>query len=478
MISNASAFYSLIKSKFPFAPTSKQDMVLMQLSQFIFDGNKNSIYLLKGYAGTGKTSIIGTIVSNLWQAKKSAVLLAPTGRAAKVISNYSKKEAFTIHKKIYFPKKDRGGGVNFVMKPNKHRNTIFIVDEASMISDTPPDSKSIDSSSLLDDLMRYVYSGHECKLLLIGDKAQLPPVKSDLSPALDENRLSLNYNKDVVGIELDEVVRQEQDSGILSNATELRAVLKSKFYESFKFNVHGFSDSVRLIDGYEIMDAINDAYSANGYEETAIIVRSNKRANAYNQQIRQRILFNESELSSGDYLMVVKNNYFWLKPTSEAGFIANGDIVEVLEIFSIKELYGFRFAEVNLRMVDYPNMKPFETVLLIDTIEVESASLSYEESNRLYQEVLKDYADETSKYKRFLGVKNNKFFNALQVKFSYAITCHKSQGGQWNTIFVEQPYLPNGMDKDYIRWLYTAITRAKEKLYLIGFKDEMFVEKD
>jgi len=478
MISNASAFYSLIKSKFPFAPTSKQDMVLMQLSQFIFDGNKNSIYLLKGYAGTGKTSIIGTIVSNLWQAKKSAVLLAPTGRAAKVISNYSKKEAFTIHKKIYFPKKDRGGGVNFVMQPNKHRNTIFIVDEASMISDTPPDSKSIDSSSLLDDLMRYVYSGHECKLLLIGDKAQLPPVKSDLSPALDENRLSLNYNKDVVGIELDEVVRQEQDSGILSNATELRAVLKSKFYDSFKFDVHGFSDSVRLIDGYEIMDAINDAYSANGYEETAIIVRSNKRANAYNQQIRQRILFNESELSAGDYLMVVKNNYFWLKPTSEAGFIANGDIVEVLEIFSIKELYGFRFAEVKLRMVDYPNMKPFETVLLLDTIDVESASLSYEESNRLYQEVLKDYEDETSKYKRFLGVKNNKFFNALQVKFSYAITCHKSQGGQWNTIFVEQPYLPNGMDKDYIRWLYTAITRAKEKLYLIGFKDEMFVDKD
>ena len=478
MISNASAFYSLIKSKFPFAPTSKQDMVLMQLSQFIFDGNKNSIYLLKGYAGTGKTSIIGTIVSNLWQAKKSAVLLAPTGRAAKVISNYSKKEAFTIHKKIYFPKKDRGGGVNFVMQPNKHRNTIFIVDEASMISDTPPDSKSIDSSSLLDDLMRYVYSGHECKLLLIGDKAQLPPVKSDLSPALDENRLSLNYNKDVVGIELDEVVRQEQDSGILNNATELRAVLKSKFYDSFKFDVHGFSDSVRLIDGYEIMDAINDAYSANGYEETAIIVRSNKRANAYNQQIRQRILFNESELSAGDYLMVVKNNYFWLKPTSEAGFIANGDIVEVLEIFSIKELYGFKFAEVKLRMVDYPNMKPFETVLLLDTIDVESASLSYEESNRLYQEVLKDYEDETSKYKRFLGVKNNKFFNALQVKFSYAITCHKSQGGQWNTIFVEQPYLPNGMDKDYIRWLYTAITRAKEKLYLIGFKDEMFVDKD
>ncbi|WP_299126116.1 ATP-binding domain-containing protein [uncultured Winogradskyella sp.] len=478
MISNASAFYSLLKSKFPFTPTSKQDMVLMQLSQFIFDTNKNSIYLLKGYAGTGKTSIIGTIVSNLWQAKKSAILLAPTGRAAKVISNYSKKEAFTIHKKIYFPKKDKGGGVKFVMQPNKHRNTIFIVDEASMIPDTPSDSKSFESSSLLDDLMQYVYSGHQCKLLLIGDKAQLPPVKSDLSPALDENKLSLNYNKDVIGIELDEVVRQEQDSGILSNATELRAVLESNFYDSFKFDLDGFTDSVRLIDGYEIMDAINDAYSENGYEETAIIVRSNKRANAYNQQIRQRILFNETELSAGDYLMVVKNNYFWIKPTTEAGFIANGDIIEVLEIFSIKELYGFRFAEVKVKMVDYPNMRPFETVLLLDTIDVESASLSYDESNRLYQEVSKDYEDEASNYKRFLGVKNNKFFNALQVKFSYAITCHKSQGGQWNTIFVEQPYLPNGMDRDYIRWLYTAITRAKEKLYLIGFKDEMFVEKD
>lgn len=478
MITNASAFYSLLKSKFPFQPTSKQDMVLMQLSEFIFSSSKNSLYLLKGYAGTGKTSIIGTIVSNLWQAKKSPVLLAPTGRAAKVISNYSKKEAFTIHKKIYFPKKEKSGGVKFVMQPNKYRNTIFIVDEASMIPDVPSDSKLFENGSLLDDLMQYVYSGHQCKLLLIGDKAQLPPVKSDLSPALDADKLSLNYNKDIIGLELDEVVRQEQDSGILENATELRAVLETGFYDSFKFNVSPYNDIVRLIDGYEIMDAINDAYSNEGYEETAIIVRSNKRANMYNQQIRQRILFNESELSAGDYLMVVKNNYFWVKPTSEAGFIANGDIVEVLEIFSIKELYGFKFAEVKVKMVDYPRMRPFETVLLLDTISVESASLSYEESNRLYQEVSKDYADETSNYKRFLGVKNNKYFNALQVKFSYAITCHKSQGGQWNTIFVEQPYLPDGMNKDYIRWLYTAVTRAKEKLYLIGFKDDMFEENE
>jgi exodeoxyribonuclease-5 len=476
MIAHASAFYTLLKSKFPFEPTSKQDEVLMQISQFVFDKSSSSVYMLKGYAGTGKTSIIGTLVSNLWQAKKSAVLMAPTGRAAKVISSYSKKEAFTIHKKIYFPKKQKSGGIRFVMQPNKHRNTIFIVDEASMIPDTPSDSKLFENGSLLDDLMQYVYSGHQCKLLLIGDVAQLPPVKSELSPALDANRLELNYNKTVTGLELDEVVRQDQDSGILENATQLRSTLETGLYESFKFNVSGFSDIVRLIDGYEIMDAINEAYSDLGYEETAIIVRSNKRANLYNKQIRERILFKDSELSTGDYLMVVKNNYFWIKPTTEAGFIANGDIIEVLEIYNLKELYGFRFAEVKVRMVDYPRMRPFETVLMLDTLSVESASLSYDESNRLYNEVVKDYANETSNYKRFLGVKKNKYFNALQVKFSYAITCHKSQGGQWNTIFVEQPYAPNGIDKEYVRWLYTAVSRAKEKLYLIGFKDDFFEE--
>ncbi|WP_435413307.1 ATP-dependent DNA helicase [Psychroserpens mesophilus] len=467
-------FYKLLKQKFPFEPTTKQLIVLEQLSQFVYSDVPNNLYLLKGFAGTGKTSIIGTLVSNLWETKRSAVLMAPTGRAAKVISNYSKKEAFTIHKKIYFPKKDKGGGVKFVLQPNKHKNTIFIVDEASMIPDIASDSKLFENGSLLDDLMQYVYSGHKCKLLLIGDKAQLPPVKSDLSPALNAHVLGMNYNKNVTSIELDEVVRQEQDSGILENATRLREVLDNEFYESFKFNVNGFTDIVRLIDGHEVMDAINDAYSENGHEETAIIVRSNKRANLYNQQIRNRILFNENELTVGDFLMVVKNNYFWIKPTTEAGFIANGDIIQVLEIFSITELYGFRFAEVKVQMVDYPKMRPFETVLLLDTIEAETPSLPYEDSNRLYQEVQKDYEDEASNYKKFLKIKGNKHFNALQVKFSYAITCHKSQGGQWHTIFVEQPYLPNGVDRDYLRWLYTAVTRAKEKLYLIGFKDEFF----
>ena len=471
---NSSEFYKLLKQKFPFQPTTKQDLVLNQLSEFIFDATPNSIYLLKGFAGTGKTSIIGTLVSNLWEVKKSAVLMAPTGRAAKVISNYSGNEAFTIHKKIYFPKKVKGGGVKFVLQPNKHRNTVFIVDEASMIPDIASDSKLFENGSLLDDLMQYVYSGFKCKLLLIGDKAQLPPVKSELSPALDQQILDMHYNKKVITMELDEVVRQEKDSGILENATRLREVLEEPFPEVFKFDVKPFKDIVRLIDGHEIMDAINDAYSTNGYEETAIIVRSNKRANLYNQQIRNRILFNDNELTVGDFLMVVKNNYFWIKPTTEAGFIANGDIIEVLEIFSITELYGFRFAEVKVKMVDYPRMRPFETVLLLDTIEAESPSLSYDDSNRLYQEVQKDYEDETSNYRKFLKIKGNKHFNALQVKFSYAITCHKSQGGQWSTVFVEQPYLPNGIDKEYLRWLYTAVTRAKDKLYLIGFKDDFF----
>ena len=279
-----------------------------------------------------------------------------------------------------------------------------------------------------------------------------------------------------MGIELDEVVRQEQDSGILENATLIRQALENEFHESFKFNVTGFSDIIRLIDGHEIMDAINEAYSEHGHEDTAIIVRSNKRANLYNQQIRSRILFNENDLTVGDFLMVVKNNYFWIKPTTEAGFIANGDIIQVLEIFSITELYGFRFAEVKVQMVDYPRMRPFETVLLLDTLTAETPSLSYEESNRLYLEVQKDFEDETSNYRKFLKIKGSKHFNALQVKFSYAITCHKSQGGQWKTIFVEQPYLPNGIDRDYLRWLYTAVTRAKEKLYLIGFKDDFFEE--
>ena len=468
-------FYSILRKKFPYEPTLKQDIFFQKISVFLTDTHNDSIFVLKGYAGTGKTTLISTIVNNLTEINKKYVLLAPTGRAAKVIANYSEKAAFTIHKKIYYPKKSSGGGVTFTLQPNKHKNTVFIVDEASMISDVDSDSKMYANGSLLDDLITYVYSGTNCKMILLGDTAQLPPVNLEVSPALDIDTLSLHYNMEVDHIELDEVMRQEEASGILFNATELRELLKDSFITDFQFDVRKFKDIVRLVDGYDIQDAINSAYSNYSIEDTAFIVRSNKRANQYNEQIRSRILDKESELSTGDFLMVVKNNYFWLKDSDEAGFIANGDIIEILEIFKIIEFYTFKFAKVKIRMVDYPNQKPFETVLLLDTIKSESPSLTYEESNRLYQEVLKDYEGET-KFKQFQKVKANEYFNGLQVKFSYAITCHKSQGGQWNTVFVEQPYLPNGIDRDYIRWLYTAMTRAKNKLYLIGFKDESFVD--
>ncbi|WP_442265967.1 ATP-dependent DNA helicase [Tenacibaculum sp. ZS6-P6] len=474
MIKSANDFHKEIIQKFSYDPTQKQLELINQLAEYIFNTETNKLFLLKGYAGTGKTTVISTVVHNLWKAGKKAVLLAPTGRAAKVISGYSKRQAFTIHKKIYFPKKQTNGGVSFVMQPNKHTNTIFIVDEASMISDQVQNAKLFENGSLLDDLISYVYSGKNCKLIFIGDTAQLPPVKLDVSPALDADKLSLHFNKNVNEIELDEVVRQQQDSGILANATDLRLLIQNEGID-FQFDVN-FPDIVRLQDGYEIQDAITDAYDGDiGVEDTAIIVRSNKRANQYNSQIRTKIRGQENEISVGDYVMVVKNNYFWLKDSSSAGFIANGDICEVMRINDIKELYGFKFAEVTIRMIDYPDMKPFETVLLLDTLTSESPSLSYEESNRLYEAVKEDFAHEKSKYKQFMGVKKNKYFNALQVKFSYAMTCHKSQGGQWKTIFIEQPYLPDGSNVEYLRWLYTAVTRAQEKLYLIGFKDEWFV---
>jgi ATP-dependent exoDNAse (exonuclease V) alpha subunit len=474
MIEIPAEFNKELLQKFPHQPTLKQRKLLDLLSKFIFNNDKDALFLLKGYAGTGKTTTIGTFVNSLWTAGKKSVLLAPTGRAAKVIALYSKRQAFTIHKKIYFPKKQANGSIAFILQPNKHTNTIFIVDEASMIPDGKQNQQLFDSSSLLDDLISYVYSGVNCKLIFIGDTAQLPPVKLDVSPALEQDTLTYDYHKQVTEIELDEVMRQHEDSGILANATALRLLLRNEG-DNFQFDVN-FADIKRLEDGYDIEDAIVTAYESDGVEDTAFIVRSNKRANQYNQQIRYNIRGQENEISAGDYIMIVKNNYFWLPESSKAGFIANGDICEVLKIFSIKDLYGFKFAEVEIRMIDYPEMHPFETVLLLDTLTSESPSLTYEESNKLYQAVKEDYIHEKSKYKQFMAIKKNKYFNALQVKFSYAMTCHKSQGGQWKTVFIEQPYLPDGVSKEYFRWLYTAITRAQEKLYLIGFKDDFFIK--
>lgn len=382
MIKKPTDFDKLLLQSFPHNPTQKQAQLLKLLSNFIFNEDKDALFLLKGYAGTGKTTSIGTFVNLLSLARKKSVLLAPTGRAAKVIALYSKRPAYTIHKKIYFPKKQANGSIEFVLQTNKHKNTIFIVDEASMIPDSRQNQKLFETGSLLNDLISYVYSGHQCKLIFVGDTAQLPPVKLEISPALEADTLSYEYMKNVNGIELDEVMRQHKNSGILANATQLRLLIKDDL-EDFKFEID-FPDIERLEDGYDIEDALVNAYDSDGVEDTAFIVRSNKRANQYNQQIRTKIRGQENDISTGDYVMVVKNNYYWLKESSDAGFIANGDICKVERIYTIKELYGFKFAEVLLKMIDYPDMPSFETVLLLDTLKSESPSLTYEETNKLY----------------------------------------------------------------------------------------------
>jgi len=471
---DSSEFKKLLSQRFPFVATDSQKYWLESIVDFLYTPDKNILYLLKGYAGTGKSTLIGHLVKLLSMANYKAVLMAPTGRAAKVIANYSGKKAFTIHKQIYFTRTEKGSGVQFVLKPNKYRNTLFIVDEASMIGDDRQSAKLFENGSLLDDLMQYVDAGTNCKLLLVGDPAQLPPVHLTISPALDGEYLENKFNKEVIEWELKEVVRQQQDSGILANATQLRLQMNEEHLDSFLFDLTIANDVQRLQDGNEILELLDDALRNGGLEETVFIVRSNKRANLYNQQIRGRILFLEADLSVGDQLMVVKNNYFWLEPESDPGFIANGDLVKVLRIFSHHELYNFKFAKVEVQLVDYPDEKPFETVVLLDTLSSESPSLTYEEGNQLYQAVQEDYQHLSTKYKRFLAVKNNPYFNALQVKYSYAITCHKSQGGQWENVFIEQPYLPDGPDLSYFRWLYTALTRAQTNLYLVGFQNDFF----
>ena len=471
---DSSEFKKLLSERFPFVATDSQKFWLESIVDFLYTPDKNVLYLLKGYAGTGKSTLIAHLVNLLSMANYKAVLIAPTGRAAKVIANYSGKKAFTIHKQIYFTKAEKGSGVQFVLKPNKYSNTLFIVDEASMIGDDRQSAKLFENGSLLDDLMQYVDAGTNCKLLLVGDPAQLPPVHLTISPALDGEYLENKFNKEVTEWELKEVVRQQKDSGILSNATQLRLQMNEEHLDSFLFDLSIANDVQRLQDGNEILELLDDALRNGGLEETVFIVRSNKRANLYNQQIRGRILFLEADLSVGDQLMVVKNNYFWLEPESDPGFIANGDLVKVLRILSHHELYNFKFAKVEVQLVDYPDEKPFETVVLLDTLSSESPSLTYEEGNQLYQSVQEDYQHLSSKYKRFLAVKNNPYFNALQVKYSYAITCHKSQGGQWKNVFIEQPYLPDGPDLSYFRWLYTALTRAQTNLYLVGFQNDFF----
>jgi len=462
----------IIKKNLEKRLNKNQEFAIDKIISFVQSNNKNEIFLLKGYAGTGKTYIISNIVKNLWKIKSSVILLAPTGRSAKVISSYCNKEAYTVHKEIFFTKNNFSGNLEFTLKVNKHKNTLFVVDEASMISTNRNDGIGLFTQSLLDNLIKYVYSGFKCRLLIIGDSAQLPPVKSSISYSLDKDYLKKEYEKEVIVIELTDVVRQEKESGILSYATSIRNKIENDFFDDISFNFEPFNDITQVEDGEHLMNLIQDSYNKYGLEETAIVVRSNKRANLYNQAVRDKILNNDNLINVGDLLMVVKNNYYWLKNKKDIGFIANGDIIKIEEIHYIKEIYGFKFAEVKISLVDYPKIDYFETVLILNSLYINSPALDFNTMNNLYQEILKDYMNIKTKYKRHLAVKNNSFFNALQVKYAYSFTCHKSQGGQWESIFLEYPYLPDGMDENFFRWLYTAITRAKNKLHLIGFNQQ------
>ena len=467
-----------LEASFGFEPTESQRLWFPAITNFIFSKKQNSAFLLKGYAGSGKTTLISALVKDIQKASYKIILMAPTGRAAKVMATYSKISARTIHKQIYYPKAEKGGKMSFQLKSNKYKKTLFVIDEASMIGDDRQNVKLFENGSLLHDVIQYVNNGEQCKLLFVGDQAQLPPVHLDLSPALDEEELRQFHFDEVYSVELEGVVRQKKDSGILKNATQLRVDLNQGVFDQFKFDVIATDDILYTNNGMDVFEAIESAFAESGIDQTVFIVRSNKRANSYNENIRRRILGLEDELSVGDQLMVVKNNYFWLAPESAPGFIANGDVIKILSIHSRKELYGFSFAEVSVKLADYPDEKPFDTVLLLDTLKAETASLSYEDGNRLYQAVLEDYVSERSKFKQFLKVKNNRFFNALQVKYSYAMTCHKSQGGQWEHVFIEKPYLADGPNRDYLRWLYTAMTRASKRLYLLGFPNEDFISID
>jgi exodeoxyribonuclease V len=474
-MSDRQKFIQLFYENFPYEPTPDQVELIEKLAGFMFSPEVSSVFVLKGYAGTGKTSVISGLVKILPRLGASSVLLAPTGRAAKVLASYSGKPAHTIHRKIYSLKETAEGAFSFSVAPNQHQDTLFIVDEASMIAlQNNDDSSLFGSGNLLDDLLSYVYSGSNCRLILIGDVAQLPPVKSNESPALDIPFLRSAFHLSIHTSELKQVVRQEAESGILENATLLRKKIASAKPGFIKFRLDGYKDILRL-SGPDTAEYISDAFSSRSFEDTIIVCRSNKRANLYNQQIRQRILFREEELSAGDLLMVVRNNYYWLPRESQAGFIANGDIIEVLRIQKIVEMYGFRFASVTARLVDYPQEPTLEINVMLDTLTSDGPALDYKEGSRLWQAVSEDYADEPNKRKRIAGIKKNPWLNALQVKFAYALTCHKAQGGQWENVFVEMGYIPeNKPDTAYYRWLYTAVTRSTRKLYLMGFSDDFF----
>lgn len=460
-----------IKGNFSYKPTLEQEKAVKSLADFLFSHQSDSVFLLKGYAGTGKTSLIGALVKTLDQLEQKCILLAPTGRAAKVFSHYARHSAFTIHKKIYRQRNFSNDMDNFSLDDNLHQQTLFIVDEASMIPNDGLSGTSFGTGRLLDDLIQYVYAGTGCRLMLIGDTAQLPPVGEEESPSLSADVLR-GYGLQVHESQLTEVVRQMHDSGILWNATELRRyIAEEEFFSLPSIRVEGFPD-IRVIPGNELIEAISDCYNSSGMDETIVVCRSNKRANIYNKGIRNSILEREDELNSGDLLMVAKNNYFWTKQCKEIDFIANGDIAVVRRVRRTREAYGFRFADVVLAFPDYDDME-LEVKLLLDTLHTDTPALPKEQNDKLFYSVLEDYADITVKRERMKKMKADPHYNALQVKYAYAVTCHKAQGGQWKRVFLDQGYMTEEMlTPDYFRWLYTAFTRATETLYLVNWPKE------
>ena len=453
-------------------PTDDQSLALKKLAAYICDNNNDVIFLMTGYAGTGKTSVISSVVRTLDLLRMRSVLLAPTGRAAKVLASYAGRTAFTIHKKIYRQKSSKDGLGNFQLDRNLHKDTFFIVDEASMVSNNSGESSVFGSGRLLDDLIEYVYSGIDCKLILVGDNAQLPPVGSVLSPALDTSVLA-GYGFGLISCELRQVVRQSESSGILMNATRVRHQVAESDLVHPSIDCVNFKDTIR-ITGEELIDEISAAYGTCGLEGTIIVVNSNKQANRYNQGIRNRIFYREEEISTGDMIMVVKNNYFIIDEEEDGtGFIANGDIAEVKRIRKYEERYGFRFADMVLWFADYK--LEIEAKVMLDILHLDTPALPVDKSKELFENVLADYINIRTRRKQYEAVRENPYFNALQIKFAYAVTCHKAQGGQWERVFIDQGmFNRNEITVDYLRWFYTALTRSTDRVYLVNFSQEFF----
>jgi exodeoxyribonuclease V len=453
-------------------PTSDQSEALKKIAGYICDNNNDVIFLMTGYAGTGKTSVISSVVKTLDMLRMRSVLLAPTGRAAKVLASYSGRQAFTVHKKIYRQKSSKDGFGSFSLDRNLHKDTFFIVDEASMVSNSSGDSALFGSGRLLDDLVEYVYSGTDCKLIIVGDTAQLPPVGSTVSPALDPESLG-SYGFGLISCELKQVVRQSETSGVLMNATRIRLQVAETKLVHPTIDCVNFKDTIR-ITGEELIDEISTAYGTSGMEGTIIVVNSNKQANRYNQGIRNRIFFREEEISTGDMVMVVKNNYTIIEEDEEgAGFIANGDIAEVRKIKKYEERYGFHFADMVLKFPDY-NLE-IDAKVMLDVLHLDTPALPSEKNKELFHAILADHLNIKTRTKQYDAVKKDPYFNALQIKFAYAVTCHKAQGGQWERVFIDQGmFNRNEITIDYLRWFYTAMTRSTDRVYLVNFSDDFF----